>query len=652
MSKLDDSVLTPELGHQVLQVLSRHQALPEWGLLAGQSVASAIDEILGTGLPVYNDIDWFVPVNDWTRDDQGRSQRYLAPDYKGKLVGGRVSYTVTEEVESDGYSRTIAVAERALYSIDHAENDRLLNKVAVNWAWSHRKDQNKPLDLIRVFDTNNVQAAVDLETGQLTVSPAYRDFFRTRQLKLVSVYTPVQSLMRFLKKADELKGSAYADRDRAVDLISRMVRMNEGPQALTELRRRAFKSGAPFLDKRELHKARVKEPYVTGKRMSEWVRAGEGLYDAPLSFGRKYLPYYERFADFLDPVFQLTERKQGKLWLCTGRTDPKPSTFALGQLHQFVNPNSVARFHEEQSLPVGKLVGKRRELFELFMSLVNEDHKKTHYFRMYGLLGDAFLDGFDSERAARELARVVDEHTEFFWAAVALPLARQIEAMRTLRRYFKQYDLPEAWGVLRTVSSNRLETWLIDEGLIVQEFKALEGTKEPYVPAMPLLTKVGNVEVHECLSQYDLNREGTKMGHCVAGYGSSVQTRRCRIVSFRSGPKATDWATAEWVFDEDKLNEPLEDLGNDKAMYPLKTRQIQLRSHANTAPAAHLKEAEETVRAAFDAWLVEQGRAAWEFLKPGSYEQMKADRTRVRKPFKAPTKSASGFDPLADDIEF
>ena len=56
---------TPDLAERVLALLSAKEALPSFGIVAGQAVASAIDEILGTGPAVYNDIDGFLEGRDW-----------------------------------------------------------------------------------------------------------------------------------------------------------------------------------------------------------------------------------------------------------------------------------------------------------------------------------------------------------------------------------------------------------------------------------------------------------------------------------------------------------------------------------------------------------------------------------------------------------
>lgn len=650
MSKFNDAVLVPELGTRVLDVLSRYQPLPEWGLLAGQAVASAIDEVLGTGTPVYNDIDWFVPEDRWERDADGNFRSRKRPERSGKRVGSQVQYKTLEELHSDGYDSTMCLAERSLYTVTHAEDHGMLNKVAVAWDYSTAKRQaERPFDLIQVFDTNNVQASVDLSTGLLTVTPAYREFFRTRQLKLDSTFTPVQSLLRFLKKADELPG-VYADVQATKDLVARLVRANEGARSLHQLRQDAFLEGNVFVDPQSLSKLGRKDRSALEGVRGSWLKAGAGLHDAPLCFGPKYRALYDRFADQLDPLFTLTERKRGRLWLCTVREDPPAKTFALGALTKNTPPKRVAQFHAQQWLPAGKLVSRRRALLEVFLELVSEEHLRRQYLQAYMVQGDAYLEGLDSERTVKELAKVAQAHVEFFWATVALPMAEQVEAMRTLRRYFKKFDLPEAWGVLRGVGSRELKAWLNDEALMQAKFKALEGTKEPMIERLDLPAKVGAVEVVELVSQYDLNREGAKMSHCVAGYGPAVARHQCRIISFRAGPKATDWATAEWTFSEDRKATPLQSFDGDRHIYPLKVVLSQLRSHANTAPPENLKDAELQLRQQLDAWLVQTGQVGWERLKPGEYARRVQVLTPSAKKSVSPVRAS--FADADDHIEF
>lgn len=631
MSKLDTSGLHAGLGEKVLRVLDKHQTLPSWGMLAGQAVSSALDEVLGLGDPVYNDIDWFVSDKQWEPTGGGYFKGYVAPDYKSRRVSRQVRYSTMEEVYTDSYERTLCVAERHLYSVAHACEDGLLNKVAVSWAYDPVKTRNRALDLIRVFDINSVQVGVDLASGLLTWTPAYEEFLRSRQLKLLSTFTPVQSLLRFLKKTGELK-NVYANKELALDLVTQMVRANEGLGVLRAARVAAFAEGKTLVEPKTTRKLVAATPELDQQLKGEWVSCGDGLFNAPLSIGKKYRDIYERFADELEPVFQLTERPRGNLWLCSTRKSTPSTSVSVLPMITLGHDTTAAAFHEQQTLPAGKRTARRRSLFQDFLSRFNTPasaYQKMTYQRAYVLQGDAYLEGLDSERAVVELSNVAREHPEFFLAAAALPLAEQLEAMRTMRKHFKKNNLPEAWGVLRAVGSRQLKAWLQDEALVQSAFKALEGTKEPLTSALPLPQRVGDIFVMELLSQYELNREGLRMSHCVAGYGPSVSGHRCRIVSFRGGPKSTDCATGEWVFAEDRKLEPHQTLDNDQHMWPLQLSLVQLQTFGNKAPNEALVQAEMQVRQQLNEWLYLNPLEGWELLRPGEHARTVRTRSQL-----------------------
>lgn len=630
MSKLDRLGLHAGLGERVLQVLDKHQTLPSWGILAGQAVASALDEVLGTGDPVYNDIDWFVSDKQWEPTGAGYFKGYVAPDYKSRRVSQQVRYSTLEEVYTDSYERTLCVAERHLYSVVHACEDGLLNKVAVSWAYDPVKSRNRALDLIRVFDINSVQVSVDLASGLLTWTPAYEEFLRSRQLKLLTTFTPVQSLLRFLKKTGELKG-VYANKALALDLVTQMVRSNEGLSELRQARVDAFTEGKTLVEPTTLRNLVSATPELSQSLKGEWLSCGNGLLNAPLSIGKKYRDIYERFANELEPVFQLTERPRGNLWLCSTRKSTPSTSVPVHPLIPLGHDTKTPAFHEQQTLPAGKRTLRRRSLFQDFLSRFNTGEsafKQRAYQRAFVLQGDAYLDGLDSERAIVELFNVANEHSEFFWATAALPFCEQFEAMRTLRKHFKKQDLPEAWGVLREVGSRQLKAWLQDESLVHSAFKALEGTKAPLTRALPLANRVGDISVVELISQHDLNREGLRMSHCVAGYGPSVSGHRCRIVSFRGGPKATDCATGEWVFSESQKLEPHLTLANGQHVWPLQLSLAQLRTFGNKSPGDALIQAEIQVRQQLNEWLKLNPLEGWELLRPGRHAQTAATRRR------------------------
>lgn len=634
------TVLTPELGGQVLKVLETYTSLPSWGLLAGQAVASAIDEVLGTGEPVYNDIDWFVPESEWEMGADGEFKRFVGKNMGVSRLSPKVTFSHDEELMTDGYEQTLRVAARELYDITHAQTDGVLNKVAVNWHWmAQRKGSNRALDLIRVFDINAVQACVDLSTGLLTVTPAYEAFFRHRQLKLQNLFTPYQSLLRLLKKSRELKG-VYVNTEQAIDLVHLRVLQNQGTDELVHLRQEAFKTGSVFVDRDAIQKRSTQTPGILGDLSTTWLRAGEGLANAPLCLGSKYLGLHDDFADQVHDRFELTPRKKGRLALvCANKAGSRSSVCSvLMPAVKLASPEKAATLHEQLSLRAGPRLRQRRELLAQWLQGLPDATAKSVITRAYAYWKDDYLEGLDSPRLLQEVLKVQNEHPEYLVAVSSLPFALQHQALRLLRKKFKQFNVPEAWGVLRNYNGRSVRAWLESPHLLDDVMKELEGTKEPLAPDLGVPTHVWvtttegrvKVEVVDLNSQYELNREGAKLRHCVAGYGPQVRDRRSRIVSFRAGPGPHDRATAEWRLHEDVSQPPVESWPQEKkgalhSMHPLTVDLVQYRSFGNSQPSEVLLEAEAQVRTQFMAWLSEHPEEGWDY-QAQNYEQTKAFR--------------------------
>lgn len=639
------TVLSPELGEQVLKVLGSYTRLPSWGLLAGQAVASAIDEVLGTGVPVYNDIDWFVPESQWELDANEEFKRFEGKKLEVSRLSPKVRFSHDEELMSDGYEQTLRVAARELYDITHAQTDGVLNKVAVNWHWSaQQKRANQALDLIRVFDINAVQACVDLSTGLLTVTPAYEAFFRHRQLKLQNLFTPYQSLLRLLKKSQELKG-VYVNTEQAIDLVHHRVLQNQGTDELVHLRQEAFKTGAVFVDRDAIQQQSTRAPGSLGDLSTTWLRAGEGLANAPLCLGSKYQALHDAFADKVHDRFELTPRKKGRLALvCANKAGARSSVCSvLMPAVMLASPEKAATLHEQLSLRAGPRMRQRRELLAQWLQGLSDATAKAVVTQAYAHWMDDYLEGLDSPRLLQEVLKVQIEHPEYLLAVGSLPFALQHQALRLLRKKFKQFDVPEAWGVLRNYNGRSVRAWLKSPDMLDDIMRELEGTKEPLAPQLELPafvwvnTEQGRVkvEVLDLISQYELNREGAKLRHCVAGYGPQVRERRCHIVSFRAGPGPYERATAEWRLHEDVSQPPLESWPQEKkgalhSMHPLTVAQQQYRSFGNSQPSEVLLQAEAQVREHLKAWLSEHPVQGWNYQAQG-YEQTKAFRKLLGK---------------------
>lgn len=655
--KFDDSVLTPALGQSVLKALQRLTPLPATGIVAGQSVASALDEVLGIAAPVYNDVDCFVPAVN-TRDE-------ATLEWERRSANGTVTYWSEQELESSGYQELIEAQRRQLYHITRTRRDGLLNTVDVSWSWgTYGAQTTRAQDLISVFDINATQAAVDLGTSELVVTPAFRAYFKTRQLQLENLFTPVHSLLRLLKKAQELP-LAYVDLTQSMRMVHETVKSGQGPKWLADLRQDGVRKGSVFVDQDELQKHNWPCLPDVNHPQGRWIRVGQSLQQTPLCFGNKYRSLYERHAQKMDGLFELSENPKGNLWLARAKAfeyGPK----AKGPLNLYFSgcsPAKAAKQYRQWAAPQRVRASERHERFERWCALIKEPKYQALLQKAYRLTGDEYLEGLDSDKHMHEVARVQNEHPEFFWAAVALPFVQQHRLIRALRKEFKACQLPEAWGVLHDKSSHDSLRLLQDPQALQELVRELIGSNTPYIAALPLPETVTvpatessqavTVEVVQLLTQLELNAEGAKMSHCVAGYGPSVRSFRCRILSFRAGPRANQRATAEWVFKENRdapaFCQVKREDGAVLSVYPLMVSGQQLRSVCNETPSRTLEEAEALALESVNQSLAQMGAESWELLRPGALEYHLVDLQGKR--IKAPLslQSATGFM-MGEDI--
>lgn len=184
--------LHPSLGSEVLAHLRRMAELPLSGVVAGQAVASAIDDLWGPGGGVYNDIDVFIPV------------------VPGSMRGTKAAEPPTRFTPRYVETADYGAMQRFLrsvgtYQLETTVRRELVNRVYISLAGELRMADHG-LRVISSFDLNCCRVAVDIRSGRLTWDHHYEAYLRTRQLRIVTVHTPAHTFLRLLKKRQELPG--------------------------------------------------------------------------------------------------------------------------------------------------------------------------------------------------------------------------------------------------------------------------------------------------------------------------------------------------------------------------------------------------------------------------------------------------------------
>jgi hypothetical protein len=612
------SIITPDMGERVLKTLGRCASLPSSGIVAGQAVASAIDEVLGLASPVYNDIDIFMNNEEWRalwptdierletrepwyqRPENGREQH--------TLFASRVSYMDEPTLDSDDYSRKLSVAQRELYSIGQTRTEGKLNFVRVEWSDSvtrqlaemqgdellARSGEASQMNwLTKVFDMNCTQAAVNLATGQLHVSNHFEKFIRSRQLQVVTGFTPVHSLLRYLKKRDELE--VYGDDAMHMRLMRMLVQRSQGEEAVAQVRRRMMVQGNPeFTDEDVREEQRRRKLKDDGYRDQ---RTGTGRHGEPLSFGRKYFDLYVKHQKLLNQHFLLTRHAKKDLWLLTSKNaDNEYCAWA-----DYQSPTVVALQFAEKSLAPSKAVAAMEAGFEELCAAFEDVYFRTTLRRARNQMGRAYMEGMQDENNRKRWLAVVPEHPEFFWATVALPFQVQLEVIRRLRKSFKKLGMPQPWGTLSGYYSHTVEHLLNNEEAWEEFVNQHAGTFEPLCTPLPLPEKIGDVVVRELTTSRDLQIEGLRQHHCVGGYSVSVSGGGCRIVSLILGEASDQRSTMQMSVDVD-YEQREEDDGEMERPASIKFYCGQNRTAFNKQPLPQLEEAGKVLLETVNEW--------------------------------------------------
>jgi hypothetical protein len=586
MAKHDVKLLaTPDLAKRVIELLSSKQALPSAGIVAGQAVASAIDELLGTGPAVYNDIDVFLEDDDWATLTGELFPTGLA---KKELLASRFSYRDQPNLRPDDYAMAFHISSRTLYHVIKAERDRLLNLVLVKYAASTEGSRGQRL--VEAFDLNSVQVGIDLKTGELAYTPQFEEFFVGRELRIVSLFTPFQSLLRYFKKRQEMPGT-YGNDDLMIEMVRHIIYFNEGDPIYREDRIQAFKAGWRWMP---IEKTREMATRVSsGHGGDQAYRTGTGVCGQPLAIGKKYATLLDVWMPKLEPYFEVWKHPRINVWLLTSRPNA-PRLPYIGRLSSV--PNVLPARFLELKLPAPPLVKKRRTEFQNFVFWL-QPKLQGMYRTAYRYRGDQYLEGVESQQGWRDLQRVLNAHEEVVSTVINLPVGEQIALVRRVRLELKNIDLSGAWGIFRGKDEGWARKALADPAWLHTEVQRLLGSDEPLIPRarlLPLPPEIGGIHVRELSTTRALICEGARMRHCVGGYGDAVEKGSSRIVSLTGGDKATECSTFEW------RREVTQNIAGDEVA---NVRLVQHYTFCNHPPAERLLEAEATLRAKVNEWL-------------------------------------------------
>ena len=384
------------------RVLSRLRAmaeLPQYGTVAGQSVASLMWEELGhpSRGPV-NDIDVFVNVN---LPRPMRGLEALPPDspYKPSRKVNSTSVSLREiGIENSHYDHVKFIALRMTTAILRTYQVGLVNYTLIHSAGvpsgslGHGVDVSQ--DLIAGFDLNVVGVGINLESGEVVASPGFLEFLNTQKIRVETCNTPAHTLLRLANKyfgGQVLNATCDFPQERA--LLELALSCQQAPPK------------------------------------------GHSTFSTVLNFGGgKYKALYDRYQEVMPPIqADARDMGNGETYTLYSMHPPAPTLAADVELKDSAHgdtalPHCVSQniyipdfpriyelFHPERSLLDPQEIATRRAHFELLDKDASDGHnvrclqaalgRPTIKLEVAGLDDDESVVFFFNQECAKDPAR-------------------------------------------------------------------------------------------------------------------------------------------------------------------------------------------------------------------------------------------------------
>lgn len=516
-----NSVLLPTMGSAVLTHLSDLSGLDfsaETGVVAGQAVASAVEDLFFNGVGgVYNDIDLFQP---------GAASALL--QLSSRLPRARISTEHILEHEAVGDYAGVRLGAYARYVVQSSRRDALLNRVQV----AYRQKEQQAYLLISAFDLNCTQVGVDLATRELVWTSEYARFLQTRQLEISAYHSPFHTAIRFLRKLAALP-NAYGDTERVLSGVLAVACSRQDN-----------------LDK----------PLQIAASQSD---------EAGWWFGPTMKAKYDEVADALSPWFNLVHSlatHQGKpdIYSLLPRRAADEGLVAVLQRYPVKLAAPVLHALTYPAKPQ-----LRQRMRELVVTKTGQRSPATVLWCRPGCDRQAVeqVARVEDRTLVENVCHVIAEHpaVEGMIADVARVAGVSKAELRgpVLAWARRQTARHGTWvyGMLESMDSEWAGRYKgLHEGIADRVIETLEqhlaetieqGSKPLAAPISAKAFAHASLRIHPLLTLTELMQEGEDLHHCVGGYSAAV-SRGDLILSLRGNAKVpATWSTAQvaWRYD-------------------------------------------------------------------------------------------------------
>lgn len=216
-----------KLGEQIINFLKDYTTspLPDYGILAGQSVAEAYFNI--KKIPIQTrikDLDLFINLQN-----QKLRKKYSAftRDYSNEHLLQKKHCSVAISTQRSSFAEELI--ESTIQKNNHYQIVDVFSIDTINIVET-KFNSTRPADhleaVVESFDINAIKIGVCLKTKKVYLSYDFKQFIVSKQVQIKNLNTPVKSLCRFLEKSEYYKG-AFFDFHYEVNLVLPYFLLND-----------------------------------------------------------------------------------------------------------------------------------------------------------------------------------------------------------------------------------------------------------------------------------------------------------------------------------------------------------------------------------------------------------------------------------------
>jgi hypothetical protein len=641
LNSIDPKVLSDH----VKAILQREFGeLPDFGIAAGQAIASAIYEAID--LPVstrFKDLDIFVNMMDgidFNRYDRDKeklspdefSEKYSAFDqdaYRGRTLIERVSTGKIKrrgtspmsknprghqlKVSDYGELSVFAQISKNHYAIVQVENPDErpeLNYIGITYTGDPEAYQRT---VIEGFDINMVQASFNLETGELDWTPEFQNFLFSRQIRANTIpTTPVHTAVRLLEK-EQLFDGVTLDYEQEIKRLQDMKMLMDlyAKHNNTRLPNTLFGDG--FMKRIEPFKERYSQYWDIQDRRFFGINGFVNLLNAvPKSYTPEIHTLYKHVilplvegegkrdrAFNFESVFDIFQQVQALIHPVTQKEMRRSEAYKpyLDQHIEMLNRREMFEDKRNQAVR-DKDVGKIKAYQDEIRNLSNElkPYQSLAIAHLYN--NDFSLSGLQPSTIKRWMG-VCHAHPQLSNQLLVLPRDDQFKAIKNIRwldkrRYGHVIGLYESGVKPVTELVDHSPAQIVDDYNVYAESMREKTRKDPLIGDFSLK----GIQCSEIVTMFDLEEQGRREMHCVGGYWEMVNEGKAIVVAMESKDAQGDTCRSTLMF---TIHEGMDD-EQDRQTVSVKFNQHYARSNTQP-PESHIAIVEQIKEAIEDAYL-------------------------------------------------